>query len=115
MGALFRQDFRVAIESPRLPREISIPFAPVAGAAMPWGKEPDERAFGCGAVLDDEGKPVFDKDGQLQLRCKERGTVVQPPIGCGATAQVDQGRRVAGRGQLAAQDFHPRRCRQANA
>ena len=55
MGALFRQDFRVAIESPRLPREISIPFAPVAGAAMPWGKEPDERAFGCGAVLDYEG------------------------------------------------------------
>ena len=38
MGALFRQDFRVAIESPRLPREISIPFAPVAGAAMPWGR-----------------------------------------------------------------------------
>ena len=76
MGALFRQDFRVAIESPRLPREISIPFAPVAGAAMPWGKEPDERAFGCGAVLDDEGKPVFDKDGQLQLRCKEVAAAV---------------------------------------
>ena len=33
--------------------------------------EGQERTFGCGAVLDDEGRLVLDEYGQPQLRCKE--------------------------------------------